>query len=319
MTPAPVAVLGWGPWGRTIAAAIDATPGISLAAIISAKPETKAAPDEALPVLRTWREAIDQAGATGIVLAVPPSIQPAIAIELIENRIPVMLEKPMAMTVEDAAAIENAARTHGFAGVVDHLHLYAPAFRALTEALAGKSGPRTVRASAGARGPYRTGWSPLWDWAGHDLAMVLSTIDSDPVEIRAAVETEIVEEGKTYRNYRIDLTFRDGTQAALHIESAFAGKTRQFCVEAGNSELCYREDEGSVVYLSVDAIERTDIETGIESRPLNAALIAFAARIEGGGGLDDVKLGTDVVRLIDAAERSAQSGDAVVPLSGGHI
>ena len=39
-----------------------------------------------------------------------------------------MLEKPMAMTVDAVAAID-AARTHGFSDVVDHLHVYAPAFR----------------------------------------------------------------------------------------------------------------------------------------------------------------------------------------------
>ena len=317
MTPTPVAIQGSGPWGRTVAAAIRATPGISLAAIVSANPETKATWDQATPVFPTWREAVDRTAAAGIVLAVPPAIQPGIAIELIENRIPVMLEKPMAVTVEDAVAIENAARRHGFTGVVDHLHLYASAFRALTEALVGQSGPRTVRAIAGARGPHRTGWSPLWDWAGHDLAMVLSAISSDPVEISAGVETEIVEDGKTYRNYRIGLTFRDGSQAALHVGSAFARKTREFCVEADGAELCYREDAGSAISLSVDGIRRTDVETGIESRPLNAALIAFAARIRGGGGLDDVKLGADVVRLIDAAERSAQSGVAVVTTLNG--
>ena len=314
MTLTPVAVLGWGRWGRTVAAAIKATPGISIAAVISAKPDLKQDLADSIPVFPTWREAIDRAEAGGIVLAVPPAVQPAIAIDLIENRIPVMLEKPMAMTVEDAAAIENAARTYGFAGLVDHLHLYAPAFRALTEALAGTSGPRKIRTSAGARGPFRAGWSPLWDWAGHDLAMVLSAVDSDPIDLRAGLETEIVEDGKAYRNYRIDLTFRDGTQAVLHVGNAFAGKTREFCVEADGSELCYREDDGSNISLSIDGVRRTDIATGNKSRPLNAALIAFAARVADGGGIDDVILGTDIVRLIDAAEKSIQSGDAVAPM-----
>lgn len=318
MTPTPVAILGSGPWGRVIAAAIRATPGISLAAIVSANPETKAARDHAVPVLQSWREAIDQTDAAGIILAVPPAIQPAIAIELIENRIPVMLEKPMAMSVKDATAIEEAARSHGFTGLVDHLHLYAPAFKALTGALAGKSGPRTVRATAGARGPCRTGWSPLWDWAGHDLAMVLSAIDSDPVEIRAEIDTEFIDDGKTYRNYGVDLTFRDGSQAGLLVGSAFAGKTRQFCVEANGVEFCYRETDGGEISLSIDGVRRTGLETGIESRPLNAALTVFAARIQDGGGLDDVRLGADVVRLIDAAEKSARSGNAVEPILDGH-
>ena len=314
MTPTPIAVLGSGLWGRTVAAAIGATPGVSLSAIISTNRETNEAQGDATPVFRTWREALDQTATAGIVLAVPPSLQPEIAVELIENRLPVMLEKPMAMTVDAVAAIESAARTHGFSGVVDHLHVYAPAFKALTETLVGKPGPWTIHAAAGSRGPYRTGWSPLWDWAGHDLAMVLSTVNSDPKEIWAEVETEIVEDGKTFRNYQIDLSFDNGTQSALLVGSAFEKKTRQFRVEADGAEFCYRENDEGEISFSIDGVMRTDMETGIETRPLNAALIAFAARIDAGGGLDDISLGANVVRLIDSAEKSLQSGEAVRPV-----
>ncbi|MGB0630092.1 MAG: Gfo/Idh/MocA family protein [Alphaproteobacteria bacterium] len=317
MTETPVAVVGAGPWGRTIAAAIAATPGISLAAIVSANPETRRKTDPAPRVCRTWQEAVEKTDTSGIILAVPPMHQPDIAVALIESGIPVMLEKPMAASVSGAEAIRAAAETHGFRGLVNHLHVYAPAFRMLLSKLSNLPGARTVQATAGAHGPYRTGWSPLWDWAGHDLAMVLSVIDGDPIGISARPDADFVENGRRYRNYRIDLTFRDGSRADLHIGNAFDRKNREFRVTADGSALCYRESDTSEISLSIDGVEQPGIGAGTENRPLNAALIAFANRIRSGGGIEDITLGAKIVRLIDAAQRSVQSGDPVLLATAG--
>ena len=110
MIQTPVAVVGAGPWGRTIAAALAATPSIALAAVVSSNPETQAATDPTVPVCRDWREAIDTTDAAGFILAVPPMHQPAIAIELIENGIPTMLEKPLATTIAGDTAPSHKIR-----------------------------------------------------------------------------------------------------------------------------------------------------------------------------------------------------------------
>jgi predicted dehydrogenase len=313
MTQTPVAIVGAGPWGRTIAAALAATPGIALAAVVSSNPETRAATDPAVPVCRDWREAVDKADVAGVILAVPPMHQPEIAIELIESGIPTMLEKPLGTTIAGADAINHAAAKHGFRGVVNHLHIYAPAFKTLMTELSRRPGPRTVRATAGARGPHRTGWSPLWDWAGHDLAMVLSTIDGDPAEISARPEPAIVDGERAYRNYLIDLVYEDGSRAGLRVGNAFDRKTRQFCVTAAGSEFCYGESETSEISLRIDGRKQPGAGRSIESRPLNAALIAFADRIRNGGGIADIELGNKVVRLIDAADKSSRSKKPVCP------
>ena len=311
MTPIPIAVVGAGPWGRTVATAISVTRGVSLAALVSSDRDVRMPVTSPVPVYRTWREAVEGTDVSVFVLAVPPMYQPKIARELIENGLPVMLEKPMATTVADAKSIRRGAETHGFTGLVNHLHLYAPAFRTLLARVADEPGERHIRTTAGARGPYRAGWTPLWDWAGHDFAMALSVVESAPVLISVVAGESLSEDGKYYRNYRIELEFGDGSRGEMHIGNAFDRKVREFHVGTHGTNYCYRETEAIRTSLSIDGVEISDIGINTESRPLNAALIAFASRIRDGGGMDDIILGEEVVRLIAAAEESLHSGRPV--------
>lgn len=307
MTEIPVAVVGAGRWGRTISAAISLTPGICLSAIVSSQHELQGATDPEIPVLGDWREAAERRKVSGFILAIPPKHQTKVAIEMIESRTPVMLEKPMAASVTDAARIQLAAASHGFCGLVNHLHVHSPAFKNLLLGLSEKRGPITICATAGARGPYRANWSPLWDWAPHDLAMALSVIKSDPVQIFATQGKKIAGAGGWYRNYFIELTFLDASRANLHVGNAFERKLREFTVTEGRSKISYRESETNRIAVYFDDMKQSNRQNAIENRPLNAALITFADRIRNGGGIEDIELGGRVVRLIDAAERSIRS------------
>ncbi|MEE2997719.1 MAG: Gfo/Idh/MocA family oxidoreductase [Pseudomonadota bacterium] len=317
MTSTPIALLGAGPWGRTIASAISATPGVSLAAVVSSSAKTRRKFDLKIPIFEDWRRAIDATGAVGVVIALPPMHQSKYAVELIEHSMPVMLEKPMSDSIAGADAIRAAALKHGFTGLVNHLHLYAPAFRKLLISISNSTGPRTIQAVAGARGPCRSEWNPVWDWAGHDLAMALSAIAAEPLEIWAQPDAPIIEENLRYQNFRIDLSFRDGSRALLHLGNAFEHKIREFSISVGGSTGCYRETEQGEISLSIGGSDRNNICTGVESRPLNAALIAFAERIRSGGGIEDIEMGARVVRLIEAAERSIQVGMPISTRKGG--
>ena len=73
MTEIPVAVVGAGPWGRTISAAISVTPGLCLSAVVSSQSAVHGVIDHELPVLGDWREAAEKRKVSGFILAIPPS------------------------------------------------------------------------------------------------------------------------------------------------------------------------------------------------------------------------------------------------------
>jgi hypothetical protein len=68
---------------------------------------------------------------------------------------------------------------------VDHIHLFTPAFRALQREAATLGPIRSINSAAGNRCPYRAGVPTLWDWAPHDLAMLLTLVPGPAIPKRA--------------------------------------------------------------------------------------------------------------------------------------
>jgi UDP-N-acetylglucosamine 3-dehydrogenase len=109
--------------------------------VISNHPETVLAA-VADPTAEALAAAVDQTGAQGfadpldmiagadldgIVIAAPTTNHTALALAAIERGLPVLVEKPLAATVDDAIAIVSAARKRGVRVQVGHVERYNPA------------------------------------------------------------------------------------------------------------------------------------------------------------------------------------------------
>lgn len=66
-----------------------------------------------------WQEVVADPALDAIAIAVPPALQPPMALAALKHRKHLFCEKPLAMTAEDAAAILAAARQAGVAHMVD--------------------------------------------------------------------------------------------------------------------------------------------------------------------------------------------------------
>ena len=109
--------------------------------VISNHPETVLAA-VADPTAEALTAAVDQTGARGfadplemiaaadldgVVVAAPTTNHTALALAAIERGLPVLVEKPLAATVDDAIAIVTAARKRGVQVQVGHVERYNPA------------------------------------------------------------------------------------------------------------------------------------------------------------------------------------------------
>ena len=305
-----VAVVGTGRWGKTIAGALANIPALNLAAIVSRTASDKVA--SGTPVFDTWDAAVARARIDGIILAVPPDQQPDIACNIIDRGIPLMLEKPLARHTEAATKVLSAAKRSGFVGLVNHLHLYAPEFLELAEQ-ARQHGPAIrIETVSGNRGPARSRWSPLCDWAPHDIAMCLAVVNAPPATVTARPAEHLEENGERFENYLLDLTFPDGATAHIHTGSAFDRLRREFSVTLSDRTLTYSETPEYVRSVTVDIGNGAEEIPMAAASPLTAALQEFARRIEAGiGGIEDVKTGVAVVQVLAAAEESLDTGQPV--------
>jgi predicted dehydrogenase len=164
-------LIGAGTWGRCYVAAAHE----SGAAVV-----THIAGDYhgggAIVPSRQWRKLLD-APVDAFVVATPPEVREEIALELIARGRPLMLEKPITLTLESTARIFEAARAK-VPVLVNHVHLFAPAYEELRARVLDWSPAFAVLSSGGSYGPERS-YSALWDYGPHDVAMFLGLADND--------------------------------------------------------------------------------------------------------------------------------------------
>ena len=279
---------GAGRWGRNYIKTIAGLGELQLARIASRNPQTAALAPPGCRVVADWRELIDASAIDGLIIATPPASHAEIARAAIMAGIPVLIEKPLALSTADARAIRDLAIERKVLGLVDHTHLFSPAFRQLKVLAARHGGVREIHSEAGNHGPYRRDVPVLWDWGPHDVAMCLDLMQEAPASAACTVKAETVS---------IALSFPSGVPAQIRLSNA-TEKTRRFRVRCADAELVY--DDLSPHKLLVDG---TPV-TVASDLPLTVAVREFAAAIAAGDWQrGDLDLGVSVVQVLEGCAR----------------
>ena len=219
--PLRLGVVGTGTWGRNYLRTVAGIPATRLA-------RTAGRAD--------WRALVEASDIDAVIVAVPPAAQPEIALAAIDAGKPLLLEKPLALSVDAAQSIVAAAASRRVLVMVDHTHLFHPSFEALKRDVAAAGPVRSIHAAAG--GAYRAAVGTLWDWGPHDVAMCLDLLAAEPAEVDAALlESRATGAGRAER-LRLELGFAGGARARIELDT-LREKHRSFSVEAGARSLSY--------------------------------------------------------------------------------
>lgn len=238
--PIRLGLVGAGRWGRNYIRTIAAVPSASLIAVAS----RNAATDQLLPAacsrVEDWRILLDAGRIDGLVLAIPPNLHLTLIEEATAAGLPVLVEKPLVICAGAADRLRKLRVTQNVRVMVDHTHLFHPAFIALKQ-LAPSFGPvRAIRASAGARGPYRSQWPVLWDWGPHDVSMCLDLIPGSAQVEAAQILDADVTDGVLAERINLVLQLSGGVRADL-VCSTLDERHRWFAVDFEEATLVYGE------------------------------------------------------------------------------
>ncbi|RMD91157.1 MAG: gfo/Idh/MocA family oxidoreductase [Alphaproteobacteria bacterium] len=164
-----------------------------------------------------------------VVLALPAELHARTAIAAIEAGKHVLVEKPMALRIEDARAIVEAARARGVVAMTGHVLRFHPAFEAL-ERLVREGALGRIRYVYSTRiglGKFFTNTDALWDIAPHDLSLLLAITGEAPETVHlegAAMITEAPDFA------HLHMTFASGARSHTFISRLAPHRERKFTV-----------------------------------------------------------------------------------------
>lgn len=279
-----IGLLGTGPWaGMAHAPALHQHPGLDFAGVWGRRPE--AAQELADRYGTRAYDDVDAlfADVDAVALALPPGVQAELAVRAARAGCHLLLDKPLAMTVEEGRAVVEAARETGVASVVFFTTRFVSETAAWITEQAAAGGWFTAHAqwlgalfggdsdSPFAASPWRREKGALWDVGPHGLSVLLPVLgDTRRVAAAAAGPGDTV---------HLVLDHASGASSTLTLSlsapAAAAGATLELRGETGVAVLP-QGSEGAVTALvhAADALLAA-VDTG-QPHPCDAA---FALRV----------------------------------------
>ena len=211
-----IGLVGLGYWGKNIARNLNDL-GV-LYAICDSNKNTLSNYKKIYKNVRAYEEidALVNSEVDAIFIATPAATHKEL-IEFLYKDKDVFVEKPLCLDVSDGIYLKNLAYKRGLKLMVGHLLLYHPAFIALKSFL--KSGGlgrlRYIYSNRLSLGKLRKEENALWSFAPHDISMILSLVESEPVNIEASggyyLTADVADTTIT------NLTFKDGIKAHVFV------------------------------------------------------------------------------------------------------
>ena len=303
-------LVGAGRWGRVFIRTIAPMEGIELFGLASSNPASRELVPAGCCVTNDWRDLLSSADLDGIIVATPPSSHVEIAKSGVEAGLGVLAEKPLTLNEREAESLLHLTKhCQGFV-LVDHTHLFNPAYIKLKE-VAQLLGPiQGIRSIAGNWGLFRQDSPVLWDWGSHDVAMCLDLVGSMPTEVRARrVEVRETEHCGGEILF-LQLAFEQNISAEITIGNIMEHKKRILEVDFQDKTLIFNDLSDQKLKVRQRHAKDWDEGEAVEidkTLPLTRVISQFSEMLrEGQRGLESLQLGVNVVKVLSKLDHCLQ-------------
>lgn len=336
--PLVVGVVGFGYWGPNLVRNFTACPATHVKAVADLDPARRGA----VGALYPWAEVYEEAERIfadpeidAVAVATPLFTHHPLAKAALEAGKHVLVEKPMATSAAECDELTRLAKERGLTLMVDHTFVYTGAVRKVREVVrSGSLGDvlyfDSVRINLGL---FQPDYNVVWDLAPHDLSILDFTLGREPrwVSAIAAAHYDGHHENLAY----LTVGFEENLLAHVHVNWVAPVKTRRIIVAGTDRMLVYDdtqpaervklyESSVNVGELDPEMTYRMNVQyrTGDVTIPKLDPREALRVEVEefaracrtGEPPTTDAGAGTRVVRLLEAAQRSIDSGGGKVSL-----
>ena len=324
-----IVLVGCGYWGKNLCRNFHALG--ALAAVVDATENGQAtartiAPD--IQITDSLDDVLRNEQIQCVALASPAETHAVLAIQSMKAGKDVFVEKPMALTLEEAEKMKKVAEETGRILMVGHLLEYHPAVLKLREMIvSGELGKiNYIYSNRLNFGKVRTEENALWSFAPHDVAVILRLIGQSPVEVSAC--------GGSYLTNGIadttlsNLKFENESRAHIFVSWLHPFKEQRLVV-VGDKKMAIFNDvspygeklqlypqnvefDGPMPILKKEDAEFVEHEN---TEPLREECNHFLDCIQSRNQpLTNAQSGIDVLRVLHACQQSIEQNGAPVPL-----
>lgn len=177
-----IGLVGCGRWGRNIAKTLASIEALKVIADPAVDALAPFAAELGVELVASPEEIFARTDINAVAIAAPAVDHARLILAALAAGKHVFVEKPLALTLEDARACALASERAGRVLMVGHLLQYHPAFVRLVERVrAGAIGElRHIVSNRLNPGAIRTEENALWSFAPHDFSMVLGLTGRQP-------------------------------------------------------------------------------------------------------------------------------------------
>lgn len=269
-----------------------------------------------------------------VIVTTLPDTHAKLAVRAMESGKHVFVEKPLAMSVDEGLEIKRAVSKYKKICMVGHILLYHPAVLMLKKYIDdGYLGDicyiYTTRVNLG---QVRKEENALWSLTSHDISVIMHLLGKSPIGVSATGEAYLRKD--VHDVVFLSLAFQNNSMAHVHASWLDPHKTRQFTV-VGSKRMAVFDDMSSTEKLKIydkgvdRVVDKNSYETFLTLRsgdisvptinmeePLKIECREFLNCIRNGRQpLADVNNGIDVLKVLEASQRSLDTGGTKVMLS----
>jgi predicted dehydrogenase len=321
------AVIGLGSMGANHARVLADMPGVQLAGVADPDPACvrRVTAGRTLPGFASGEELLEAVRPDLVSVVVPTGLHEPVALSALRAGAHVLVEKPIAATLDAAHRMAAAADECGRLLSVGHIERFNPAIGELKRRLAEGQGGRVLQLRARRVGPFPhriRDVGVIHDLAPHDIDIMRYLLDDDVASVFASARRHINTENEDL--VAAVVTFGGGAMGLLDINWLTPTKERtltvlcekgMFVVDYAAQSLAFYENfaaaakPGTLASVTEGPMTRYPIAA---REPLRAELEAFRDAIIGGGPAP-VSAGDGIaaLRVVEALVESSFAGRPV--------
>ena len=290
-------LIGAGRWGKVYLQTIERMADrLKVVRVATSKPEG------------SWKEVAASPDCDAVIIATPAPLHAEMARACLEAGKPVIVEKPLCFDTATARSLEQLAKKSGLPMLVNYIHLYNPAYRALKQAVADSGKPvRAILSEGMDLGPFRPDTGTLWDRCPHDVALCLDLMGASGAGAEVSAFGAFPDSQGRPEMVTLRLRWKSGVTAWIQSGRLSPQKRRTLSVIT-DTELFHFDEHSStrcrrIPFDPAGRKEDKPIPVPDRPTPMEGMLAAFADQVDKKTPPDGLGLTVELTRVLEECDK----------------